>query len=59
MTRLLENPILEPIFDFCERSEPAAVPSEQSEGAMSREYGGCDKTSHLNVSKYFFMTLAT
>jgi len=26
---------------------------------MSGEYGGCDKTSHLSVSKYFFTTLAT
>ena len=36
-------------------------PSEQSvrsEGAMWGEYG-CDKTSHLSVSKYFFTTLAT
>jgi len=26
---------------------------------MSREYSGCGKTSHLSVSKYLFMTLAT
>ena len=26
---------------------------------MSGEYGGCGKTSHLSVSKYFFTTLAT
>ena len=36
-------------------------PSEQpeSEEAMFGEYGGCGKTSHLSVSKYFFTTLAT
>jgi len=58
------DPILEPIFDFCERSEPVYPccilrNNQQSEGAMSGEYGGCGKTFHLNVSKYFFTTLAT
>ena len=57
--------ILEPIFDFCERSEPVTCqivlhPSEQPVIRRSNgECGGCDKTSHLSVSKYFFTTLAT
>jgi len=57
------DPILEPIFNFCERSEPVTCcilrNNQYSEGAMSGEYGGCGKTSHLSVSKYFFTTLAT
>ena len=56
------DPILEPIFDFCERNEPVTcciLRNNQSEGAMSGEYSGCGKTSHLSVSKYFFTTSGT
>ena len=60
------DPILEPIFDFCERSEPVTcqimlhsfgTTSNQKENPEN--HGGCGKTSHLSVSKYFFTTLAT
>jgi len=60
------DPILELIFDFCERSEPVTCqivhPSEQPvirRSNVQRILGGCGKTSHLSVSKYFFTTLAT
>jgi len=55
------DPILESIFDFCERSEPDLLhPSEQPVIRRSNvRNGGCGKTSHLSVSKYFFTTLAT
>jgi len=58
----------DPIFDFCERSEPVTCqivlhplkqPVIRRSNVRRIYYRGCDKTSHLSISKYFFTTLAT
>ena len=60
------DPILEPIFDFCERT--GDLPNRAASfGTTSNNQKECPengngeygKTSHSSVSKYFFTTLAT
>jgi len=52
------DPILEPIFDFCERSEPVTCYLLREQPIIRRSnvrrIRRCGITSHLSVSKYFF-----